>query len=304
MADDSIIRSTADTTRQRILHNATRLLAKGIPGQATKDLEFEYRYRRYVAEFGQADSDIYISTFSKSGTTWTQIILYQLTTDGDMSFDHLFDISPWVWYAAVRQVQPAITPDPRLLKSHDDYRRFRGGRRGRFVFVLRDGRDVCVSLFHHRRSFKGFTGNFDEHFDNFLYDREYNWFDHLRPWLENAYGLPIHYLHFEDLKRDFDGTVRHLAEFCGIEVGEPTLNRTRERCQFSAMKEHESQLGPRDAHFQGVSDSPYSVKQSGQFIRRGEIGDGLATMTDAQLSAYQERFDRTLAGYEQVASYR
>ena len=257
-----------------------------------------------MAEFGEADSDIVVSTFSKSGTTWNQIILYQLTTAGVMDFDHLFDISPWVWYSAMRDVQPSVTPAPRILKSHDDYRRLRGGRRGRFIFVVRDGRDVCVSLFHHRRDFKRFEGTFDEHFDDFLNNTEYNWFEHLRPWLENEYRLPIQYVRFEDLKHNFGKTVRDVADYCGIEVDDATMMRTRKQCQFEAMRQHESQLGPRNAHFQSAADSPYFVKESARFIRRGEVGDGLATMTEAQLAAYQERFDRTLGGFELVADYR
>ena len=126
---DQIIRSASDIARQRLLHAATRMVARVLPSKTTKEVEFEYRYRRYLAEYGASDSDIIISTFSKSGTTWCQIVLYQLTTSGDMDFDHLFDISPWVWYSAMREVQPMITPSPRILKSHDDYRRFRGGCR-------------------------------------------------------------------------------------------------------------------------------------------------------------------------------
>jgi hypothetical protein len=70
------------------------------------------------------------------------------------------------------------------------------------------------------------------------------------------------------------------------------------------MKVHESQLGPRNSHFAGIADTPYFVKESGQFIRRGEVGEGLATMSDTQLAAYRDRFDRTLAGFELVADYR
>ena len=97
-----------------------------------------------------------------------------------------------------------------------------------------------------------------------------------------------------------ESTVRYL----GIEVDDATMMRTRKQCQFEAMRQHESQLGPRNAHFQSAADSPYFVKESARFIRRGEVGDGLATMTEAQLAAYQERFDRTLGGFELVADYR
>lgn len=290
--------------RRRLAHRLLRAAARLLPTRNLKALEFEHRYRRYLAEFGESDADIWVSTYSKSGTTWTQIILYQLTTAGDMDFDHLFDISPWVWYAALREVQPAVTPAPRILKSHDDYARFREPRRGRFLFVIRDGRDVCVSLYHHRRNFKRYEGSFDEHFEDFLHGTEYNWFDHIRPWLLNEYQLPMKVVRYEDLKQDFDATVMDIAAYCGIEVSDEVLARTRERCSFAAMKEHELQLGPRDAHFAGLADTPYLVKRPDQFIRRGEVGEGLATFSEAQLAAYRERFDRSLAGIEAVASYR
>lgn len=298
-------RSAANIRRLETRQALTHALARLLPFRRLRDLEFEYRYQLYTARFGHADSDVYVSTFSKSGTTWAQIILYQLTTDGDMGFDHLFDVSPWVWYAAVREVEPAVTPSPRILKSHDDYRRFRKGHPGRIVFVLRDGRDVCVSLYHHRCNFKRYTGTFDEHFEHFLHNTEYNWFDHLRPWLENRHGLPIHYVHYEDLKTRFDAMVLEIARFCGIEVSAERLERVRKQSSFASMKEHELQLGPRNSHFAGKEETaPYRVRNPDQFIRRGEIGDGRRTLNDAQLAAFQERFDRSLAAFPQVARYR
>jgi len=270
----------------------------------TTALEFELRYRRYLAEFGESDDDILVSTYSKSGTTWMQMILYQLTTDGNMDFDHLFDISPWVYYSALRQVPPAITPQPRILKSHDSYARFAQGRRGRFIFVVRDGRDVCLSLFHHRRNFKRYDGSFEQHFDDFLNGTEYNWFDHLRPWLENTSHLPITYVRFEDLKHNFAATVRNVAEACGIAVADTTIARAQERCSFDYMKRHEARFAPRNDHFSGKTDVPYLVRNPTEFIRHGKVGEGIAALTEGQLDAYRERFDRSLTGFPLVADYR
>ncbi len=266
--------------------------------------EFEFRYRRYLAEFGESDDDIVVATYSKSGTTWMQMILYQLTTDGRMDFDHLFDISPWVYYSALREVAPACTPQPRIIKSHDRYGRFAGGRRGRFIFVVRDGRDVCLSLFHHRRNFKRYDGSFEQHFDDFVNGTEYNWFDHLRPWLENAARLPITYVRFEDLKNDFATTVRRVAEACEIEVTEASMARVLERCSFEYMKQHEARFAPRNQHFAGKPDALYHVRDSSQFIRHGRVGEGIAALTEQQFDAYRARFDRSLAGLALVADYR
>ncbi len=286
------------------MHAGGKALHALLHSPRTTAWEFELRYRRYLAEFGESDDDIMVSTYSKSGTTWMQMILYQLTTDGDMDFDHLFDISPWVYYSTLRELAPAYTPQPRIIKSHDRYARFAKGRRGRFIFVVRDGRDVCLSLFHHRRNFKRYDGSFEEHFDDFLGGTDYNWFDHLRPWLENSACLPITYVRFEDLKRNFAATVLGVAEACGIAVTEATLARVLERCSFEYMKQHEARFAPRNEHFAGKADAPYLVRNPDQFIRHGKVGEGVAALTECQLAAYRERFDRSLAGFSLVADYR
>ncbi len=53
-----------------------------------------------------------------------------------------------------------------------------------------------------------------------------------------------------------------------------------------------------------MSDAPYEVLRPDQFIRRGQIGDGLEALNEEQLAAYRERFDRTLAEFPMMASYR
>ena len=303
-SDARLIHSAWDIASCRALHAGGKALNAVLRSPRSAAWEFELRYRRYLAEFGESDDDILVATYSKSGTTWMQMILYQLTTDGRMDFDHLFDISPWVYYSALREVSPVRTPQPRIIKSHDRYGRFTKGRRGRFIFVVRDGRDVCLSLFHHRRNFKRYDGSFDQHFDDFLKGTDYNWFDHIRPWLENPSRLPITYVRFEDLKSNFTATVRRVAEACGIDVPEAAMARVLERCSFEYMKQNEARFAPRNDHFAGKTDAPYLVRDSSQFIRHGKVGEGVAALTEQQLHAYRERFDRSLAGFELVADYR
>lgn len=304
MSSARLIYSPWRVANSRVLHAGSKALRAVLRSRWATATEFEQRYCRYLAEFGESDDDILVSTYSKSGTTWMQMILYQLTTDGGMDFDHLFDISPWVYYSALREVAPARTPNPRIIKSHDRYARFVKGRRGRFMFVVRDGRDVCLSLFHHRRNFKRYDGTFEQHFDEFLNGTDYNWFDHIRPWLENTARLPITYVRFEDLKRNFAATVLDVAGALGIDVTDTTMARVQERCAFAYMKHHEARFAPRNEHFAGKADAPYLVRDPDQFIRHGKVGEGIAVLTERQLDAYRERFDQSLAGIALVAEYR
>jgi len=301
---DEVVRDAARIARCTQAHEQALAALAADDSPASRERELQARYQRWLAAFGEADSDVYVGTYSKSGTTWMQVLLYQLTTPGSMDFDHLFDVSPWVWYAALRRVPPATVPAPRILKSHDRIEHFAPDVRGRFVCVLRDGKDVCVSWFHHRRSFKGYTGTWDAHVDEFIHGEDYSWFRHVRGWLDNPHGLPITYVHFEDLRRDLVGTARGLVEALDLSVDDGALDRVAQRCTFTAMKAHERQLGPRVSHFQDDDRPAYVVQEDKPFLRRGEVGEGVVALSDAQLQAYRDRFDQILGDHPRVAAYR
>jgi len=59
--------------------------------------------------------DIFIVTYPRSGTTWMQMILYQLTTDGSMDFPHIAEYCPW-FERSLRSARGFETrPAPRIF---------------------------------------------------------------------------------------------------------------------------------------------------------------------------------------------
>ena len=52
------------------------------------------KLKKTMREFGERDTDIHIVSHAKSGTTLTQMLFYQLTTNGDMNFEHIYDVIP------------------------------------------------------------------------------------------------------------------------------------------------------------------------------------------------------------------
>lgn len=266
------------------------------------------RHEHLRTIYGERDSDIYISGYSRSGTTWTHLILYQLTTDGNMDFDHIFHVSPWLFYNAMRGTEPPNPPEPRILKTHDNYKFFPKSSKGRFIYVVRDGRDALVSFYHHRVNVKGFAGSFDDHFNEFVYGMEYNghyynWFEHVKDWVENKSQLPIFYVRYESLKQDFDNTIKKIVEFCDIPVTDEVLRRTRERTTFAFMKEQQLKLGPSPTQFRETTDAPYKVKNQAQFIRKGNVGEGKLVLTSGQNEVYLKKFHEVLGHINSLADY-
>jgi uncharacterized protein (DUF362 family) len=237
---------------------------------------------RYL-EFVPRPDDIFIVTYSRSGTTWMQMILYQLTTDGNMDFPHIYEYCPW-FEASLRSAGGFEgRPSPRLFKSHLPYRRIPKGP-CKYIYVARNGKDVAVSYFHYHRTHKGYQGTFTEFFDQFLAGKipPGSWFQHVRGWWRHRRDPNVLFLRYEDLLGDLEGSVRKIVAFCGFEIPPERMPTILARCGFPFMKQHESQFDPVTGELweQGL--------QPNSFIRTGRTGDWKRELDPEQAA----RFDR------------
>jgi len=237
--------------------------------------------------FRARPDDVFIASDPRSGTTLTQMILYQLTTDGRMDFPHISEVCPWFERTmAFRRVRYDGISSPRVFKTHLSYRLVPKGP-CRYIYVVRDGRDVAVSYFHMQRSHTRFKGSFDVFFSRFMRGRVPwgSWFRHVTAWKGNRKNLRILYLTFEELVGDLEATVRKIAAFCEIEIVDSAMPRILERCGFEFMKRHELRF---DYHTERLLDRGLSP---GSFIREGRAGVGRTVLSEEQVA----HFDRTHA---------
>lgn len=257
-------------------------------GEALKKLK-EYRY---FSQFEEREDDIYVTTFLKSGTTWMQMILYQLTTGGNIDFNHIYDISPWPTNAAIKGEKPPNgLPSPRILKSHDPYDNFNKDIKGRFIFVYRNAGDVAVSLFHHLKNYEDPGITMDAVLERyFREDKEYNYYTFHRQWFLNKHKFPVLYIRYEDLKNSFDLKIRQIAAFIRVDVTEELIERVRERSSFEFMKQHEEKFGEQP--------TDRDKRRYDQFIRKGATGEGAKTLTEEQKETIRKGFNGHLKEFE------
>lgn len=236
-----------------------------------------------LRDFRPRPDDIFVVTYPRSGTTWTQMILYQLTTDGRMDFTHITQVCPWIERALKNGQDLDALPGPRVFKSHLTYRRIPKGP-CRYIYVARDGRDVAVSFYHFYRSHMGYKGTFDAFFAKFLDgDVSYgSWLRHVEGWWARRDDPNVLFLRYEDLVNDLAGSLDRIAGFCGLDVDPERLPGILERCGFAFMKAHEGRFDPLmgmlwergsrpDAHLRGGQAGGWkdhlSPEQQAQFDR-------------------------------------
>jgi hypothetical protein len=246
----------------------------------------------YFYELEERDSDIYIVTFPKSGTTWMQLIVYHLLTDGNMDFKHIYDVSPWLSNQAFRGETPEAVnklPSPRFFKSHDKYEQFNRGFNNKVIYVYREGKDVAASYFHHNKNYLQpdltFEKNFENHFTDF--DKPLNWFKFNKEWMGNKNGFNILYVSYEDLKYNLIPSLHRIAKFLEVSLTPEIISRTQEFTSFEYMKNHEEKFG-----------EVAPVKKElvfNEFIRTGESGKGTTYFSDQQSEIFDKNFQEHLS---------
>lgn len=253
------------------------------------------RLRRhlYFMDFEEREDDIYLVTFLKSGTTWMQVILYNLLTNGDMDFEHIYDVSPWPSNQAFKgQSTKEINslPSPRILKFHDSYKEFDENFKNKIIYVFRDGKDLAVSLYHHNKNYVDPDLTFEKNFENHFTDPEknLNYFKYNSDWFENKNRFNILYISYESLKNDFDNTLERIAQFLNIKLTDEIIERAKKYSSFEYMKANETKFG---------EIAPKKELVFNEFIRKGEIGEGKKYLSDEMLKIYDENFDKYLSKF-------
>jgi hypothetical protein len=271
--------------------------ASRVLGAATSALDVAVRNldnARRIANFlrGRMElevrpTDVFISSYPRSGTTLTQWILYLLAHDEQPDPAHLTKVSPWFERSlAIGELSGSDLerfPSPRVFKSHLPRQWLPDG--ARYIYVERDGLDVLVSYFHFYRAYLGFEGSLDEFHRRFMDGRvQYgSWFEHVAEWRERASDPDVLIVRYEDMLSDRKASIERMVEFLGWERDERRVDRAVIESSFDAMKRRESVFDHATALLLERGVSPES------FLRAGESGRGPSELTDAQVREIRER---------------
>ncbi len=251
------------------------------------------RWRRAYRQFTARPDDIFIVTYPKSGTTWLQMILFQLLTDGRMEeLPHIRRFSPFFEVDLIEAAKPfEDLPSPRVFKTHLSLKRIYHPR-ARFIYVARNGMDVARSYYHHFCAYHGSREPFEAFFEAFVRTgiSGQHWFRHLREAHAYREHPNVLVLHFEDLIQDLPGQIRKIQTFLNLDSVEHEMPRILERCGFAFMKRHE-------AKFEWAMGGLYARGMKlNRFLRKGAANGGARDLPKPLVQAYQRQCERFFDG--------
>ena len=274
-----------------------------------------YRYRSPDEDSGRwagfpfRDGDIVISTRSKTGTTWVQMICALLIFQTPELSAPLGRFSPWLDFLTRPRdevfAQLEAQQHRRFIKTHTPLDGIPLDPRACYIVTARHPLDAAVSLYHHssnidRPRWRQLTGQPEPATPpeprKAVRDWLLDWIGDdadPRQQLDSLPGQMLHLsdawarrgqpnvllVHYADLSGDLDGQMRRIAAWLGITVAEPDWPALVHAATFEEMRASAARLNP-DATV---------LKSGAAFFRRGTSGAGAELLTGQEMAGYHAR---------------
>ena len=246
-------------------------------------------------EFVVKDGDVFIVTYPRSGTTWTEQMVHLLVNKGEQGEQRLTDAVPWLETLPHRPNSMIefleAMPQRRLFTSHLPYPLMPhiDNTSAKIVYVARNPKDVAISTYFHNQSKGGYEGSWDEYFQLFLYsDVGFGpYFDHVLPWWQASQkDKNILFLMYENIKHDHAGNVAKLASFLDIQTDSQLIETVVRLSSFQSMTSNET------TNFEWIPQKADKPKH----FRRGDIGDWRNHFSPEQSQQMDDLFMKKMKG--------
>ena len=188
-----------------------------------------------------AERDIFLVTYPRSGTTWISCLAAEL----------LFQISP-TNLTEINSMVPDVHDLPEkstvpaasqyLIKSHCPLNAVHGfppfGKYRKVIYVIRDPRDVMLSYHRYARYLSNYSGGLKEFAMDWVAGRIWpcSWQEHINSWLA-PFELTV--FRYEDFVADPIGQTGILAKVLGVDAEQARIEEIVAAASPDSMRERE-----------------------------------------------------------------
>ena len=270
-----------------------------------RDVMSRFSSERGIARglaFAPRATDVFVATYPKCGTTLMQQIVHGLRTAGDLDFEDISAVVPWLELAWDLGIDPTAEQraKPRAFKTHLDQGSLPRG--GRSIYVLREPEAALVSFYHFFSGWFFEPGAIDlETFAlDFVLSRSGrgDYWEHLVSWWSERRDPQVLPLCYEDVVADREACVRRVASFIdlaaeqGLDAAalEARIEIATRQSSIEFMREHprlweDRLICERRNAVMGLPADAKSTK-----VRRGATRPAVDELTAPVRDAWRERW--------------
>ncbi|CAK1545176.1 unnamed protein product [Leptosia nina] len=252
----------------------------GLVSVGPKGFVFPENYRNYAEKYYNLEvrpSDVFVFSFPRSGTTWTQELVWLVVNDLDYKTANkiaLTDRYQFLEYIhsytderkrslyeqhkndeeklklvdvalqSAVDVLPTL-PSPRFIKSHLPLSLLPpNSLDAKLVYVARDPRDCIVSYYHFTNSLKLVEPQKDfKVFWNAIVKNLQPWtpfFENVKEAWEQRHHPNLLFIFYEDLRKDLLSSVRRVCDFFGKKYSDEQLEKLCDHLRFENFRKNTS----------------------------------------------------------------
>ncbi|XP_076367514.1 sulfotransferase 1C2-like [Tachypleus tridentatus] len=282
---------------------------------------------RKALSYKPRNDDIFIVTFPKCGTTWTQHIVINILKRGipPETYEEFQKLSPFLEITGPGLVE--TMPRPGAIKTHLPFSLQPYSPQAKYIYVARNPFDCCVSFYHHTKEFPFYQfpeGTFDEYFEIFINGQTDfgDYFDHLLSWYEHRNDPNVLFLVYENMKADTQAAVLKIAKFLNQEYerilleDDNLMERIIRQTNVENMKNSVNKnfgnffgLNPNDDQINDpnlpeglkyilkfMKNIEFNPKSEIKIVRKGIVGDWKEHFSPAQSQQLMAKFCQKIQG--------
>jgi hypothetical protein len=220
------------------------------------------------------DTDRFIVSYPRSGSTWVRTVLSNIIVpDADSDPSVFNQIIPGTSIRTLRTIHRLQSP--RLISSHTWYR----SEVPLAVYIVRDGRDSLISYYHYLVTRLHREESFSDFFESYCAGREgQRWHENVESWLSQgaaAMRERLLIVRFEDLRADPERRFGEISRFLDIQATGEEIRRAADSASVERMAAMErnrrtDQYTKDGAFYRGGRSGEWRERMSADMIERFE----------------------------------
>nr|XP_012640945.1 sulfotransferase 6B1-like [Microcebus murinus] len=240
--------------------------------------------------FDAREDDVFLVSYPKSGTHWVAEVIgnipsAKINLTSPIEFGDISKFEELKMYSKRRVIPTHLSYDmlPRNIKQ----------KQCKIVYIVRNPKDVAVSLFHYYRDNPNLPciETWPAFLELFLRgDVVYgSWFDHVLSWEEHKDNKNILIISYEEMKKDLSKSIKKMTTFLDINVSDSEINKIAWKTSFSEMKSSAAKENHDPNHTICALTSNRNL-----VFRKGAVGDWINYFTSKQKRVFDELFTQRM----------